>query len=88
MSHQNAHNTTTAPWGKMAASAAISLAVITAISLSTSWRQQVVAGMPEFTLEQVEMFTDTEEDIVLQYEGDAGDSAIAAEEYPAVYEES
>jgi len=51
---------TKSPWTKLVANAAIVLA-ITAIA-SVSLRQHVLASIPAPTLEQIEMFTDMDDD--------------------------
>jgi hypothetical protein len=51
---------TKSPWAKMTANLAIILAVTAIVSFS--WRQHVLASIPEPTLEQIEMFTDMDED--------------------------
>ena len=67
------------PWAKLAANVAIVLAVT--VIASASWRQHVMASIPAPTLEQVEMFTDIDED---EADYEAGD-AYADDENPPVY---
>jgi hypothetical protein len=47
-------------WAKLAANLIIILAVVTFVSIT--WHQHVMASIPEITLEQIEMFTDMDED--------------------------
>jgi hypothetical protein len=70
---------TKSPWAKLAANVTIVLAVT--VVASVSWRQHVFASIPAPTLEQIEMFTDMDEN---EADLEAGEATIE-DENPPVY---